>query len=137
MNEYEPDGDEWVGYELRGHELKKGSWFGRASWMLGVLAFGTAFLSFVGATAYLQAHNEGRPSNRNGEQYGYMLLALVVYLLALVITMVPAFGSVVAGSIAVVRGERSWQLLVPGLVWLVPVLVFLCYLLLWLSFVIR
>ena len=47
MADYEPDEYELEGYQPRGHGAKKVPWFGRASMMFGVLAFGIAFLSFL------------------------------------------------------------------------------------------
>jgi hypothetical protein len=88
-----------------------------ASMVFGVLAFGTAFLSYLAASASVSEHYKVRREDYGG-------YALGAYLMAVAITLVPAFGCVGAGFIALVRGERSRQLLLPALVWLGPVLLF-------------
>lgn len=111
MDEYEPDEYELDGYQLRGHEPKKVPWFGAASLVFGVLAFGTAFLSYQLVSAVAKEHvNVGRGSDGRS--------ARTIYLIAIVMTVVPAFGSIASGFIAVLRGEESLWLLLPGMLWL-------------------
>ena len=107
MDEYEPERR-----EPNDHAPKKVPWFGTVSMTFGVLAFETAFLSYLVASA----------SARQVRRDDYGAHAIYAYFLAVVITMVPAFGCVAAGLIALVRGERSQWMLLPGLVWLSPVL---------------
>ena len=61
-------------------------------------------------------------SARHVRRDDYGAHAMYAYFLAVVGTMVPASGCVAAGLIALVRGERSQWMLLPGLVWLSPVL---------------
>ena len=111
MDEYEPDEYELDGYQLRGHEPKKVPWFGAASMVFGVLAFGTAFLSYQLVSAVAREHVKvGRGSDGSSVR--------TIYLIAIVITAVPVFGSVVSCFIAPVRGEESLWLLLPGMLWL-------------------
>jgi hypothetical protein len=106
---------------------RKEPWFGNASAALGMLAFGMAILSLVAAPISIRAHYQERREDYGGYAMG-------CYYTAFVRTMVPAFGCVSAGFVAVLRGERSGRLLLPALVWLYPVL--LCGLLV-LIFVVR
>ena len=111
MDEYEPDEYELDGYQLSGHEPKKVPWFGAASMTFGVLAFGAAFLSYQLVSAVAKEHVKvGRGDDGSS--------ARTLYLIAIVLTVVPAFGNVVSGFIAVVRGEESLWLLLPGMLWL-------------------
>jgi hypothetical protein len=111
VDEYEPDEYELDGYQLRGHVPKKVPWFGAASMMFGVLAFGAAVLSYQLVSAVAKEHfRVGRGDDGSS--------ARTIYLIAIVITAVPAFGSIVSGFIAVVRGEESLWLLLPGMLWL-------------------
>lgn len=77
--------------------------------MFGLLAFGAALLSYLAASASTRAHYQVRREDYGGYAMG-------AYLSAFCITMVPAFVSVVSGSIALVRGERSGWRLLPALV---------------------
>lgn len=111
MDEYEPDEYELDEYQPRGHEPKEVPWFGAASMMFGVLAFGTAFLSYQLVCAVAEEQVKvGR-----GDVGSF---ARTVYMIAIVIIVVPAFVSVVSGFIALVRGEQSLWLPLPALVWL-------------------
>jgi hypothetical protein len=119
--EYQPDGYEPEGDQPRGHEPKNVPWFGAASMMFGMLAFGTAFLAYVVVTAL------GKINIFRGDDGSFHAL-LIAFVATFVATVGSAFGSVACGLIAVLKGERSRWLLLPGLLWLGFVL--LCGLLL-------
>ena len=109
MDEYEQDEYELEEYQPTGPEQKKAPWFGAASMLFGVLAFGTAFLSYLAASAAAKSFKLFRENDRE------FSICLIVLAITILITVGSAFGCVAAGLIALVRGERSQWLLLPGL----------------------